>query len=237
MERVSKNEKRAVLIGCLLVIVVFLLMSRIGKGLFVTVYFFNNYNTSEYYILDRFYYESRRDSDITDRLDSIGIEFPSVVFRIRSYNNPDRIFYIGMHEYSIWDTYYTDVIEREAVDGVEQRIGLLINEALNHETMFHNAYIRIAPRNAEESYDIAKLTDFDTGLFVDLPFRMRIIVFETGFLLKNEGDARKSVMGWLNQLNENNMEFDYVSIYFGNKSKPFRRYIIDYENTTLVETD
>jgi hypothetical protein len=142
-----------------------------------------------------------------------------------------------MHEFSIWDTYQIHVIEHEAVDGVEQRIGLLINEMLNHEPMLYNARLRIAPHNAEEGYDIAKLIDFDTGLFVDLPFRMRIIVFETGFLLKNEDDARKSAMKWLNLLKDNNMEFDTTSIVFGNKSKPYRGYTIDYENNTLIEID
>jgi hypothetical protein len=50
MEGVTKNEKRAVIIGCILAVVVFLMLSRVGKGIYVTVYFFNNYNTSEYYI-------------------------------------------------------------------------------------------------------------------------------------------------------------------------------------------
>ena len=234
MAEFIRKHKKAAISAFMLISVVVLLLSRFGRELFVTVYFYSNYDSNEFYIEDKLFYESKNDSDISNVLDWKGIKFPSIVFLIQSYYNAEKSFFIGMHMFSVWDTYNIDIVELETVEGLEQRISQFAKNILCYEEMLLGTFVRISPK-AEDGYNLVQLNEFDMEFSGEIPFKMRTIVFETEFNNDNEDGAKKSAISWLMQLDNNNLNFDYVSVvYTENNRTTYRSYKTDYDNHELI---
>ena len=236
MAGLVKKYKTPIIIFCLLSVIVLLLTLILRWGLFVTVYFHVNYDSNEFYIEKRLYYESKNDSDLSETLDSKGIKFPSIVFRIQAYGYKEKAFYIGMHALKVWDTYQTDIVEREiVVEGLERKAGVFVCDILSRESMLSYARVWLIPHTAEAGFDLAALYEFDMEFSADIPFRRKDVLFETGFRLENEDEALQTVMRWLLLLDESNLRFDYVTImYDGIDRIVYDRFETDYDNLQLI---
>ena len=231
-----KKHRTPIIISCLLSVILLLLILIFRWGLYVRVYFHQKYDSNEFYIEKRLYYGSKEDSDLSDTLDSKGIQFPSIVFRVQAYDYEERTFYIGMHALKVWDTYQTDIVEREiVVEGLERRAGVFVRDILSRESMLSYARVWLIPHTVEDGYDLAALYEFDMEFSGDIPFRRKDVLFATEFKLENEDEAFQTVMRWLLLLDESNLRFDYVTImYDGIDRIIYDRFETDYDNLQLI---
>ena len=182
------------------------------------------------------YYESEKDSDLSYMLDKKGIQFPSIVFRIKSYNYWDEQFCIGMHKFTIWDTYLIDVVERKStIERLELGASVFANNILKSESMLSNVYVGLFPFTTDDNYNPAELYELDAVFSVDIPFKSKTIHFETKFLVENEDDCKEDLLKWLDLLDNNHLSFNKISVgyHVPLHSSTHIVYELDYDNREL----
>ncbi|MCL2153217.1 MAG: hypothetical protein FWH57_09725 [Oscillospiraceae bacterium] len=233
-----KKHRISVIIVSIVTVVLLLLILIFRFGLFAWVFFRMNYDSNEFYIDDVLYYKSKNDSDLSEILDSKGIEFPSVVYCVKSYDFVEKRFYIGTHSLRVWDTYQTDIVGREiVVEGLQLKASVFVRELLSFDPLLRSVRVWLIPYTAQDGYDSAELYKYDMDFSGDIPFKRKDILFETDFILESEDENGKNiekVMGWLMLLEENDLSFGYVTIMYNEVDHSvYDRYEMDYYNLEL----